>query len=297
MSEVGITLAEYVLFTDSSCDLPMSMVDKMELTVLPLTLTMNGKSYVNTLDEKNITYTELYRMLPKATEVKTSAVNQHAFEVEMEPVLQAGKDILYIGFSSGLSGTYSAGELAAQVMREKYPERKIYTVDTLCASLGEGLLVYLCWQQKAAGKSIEEVRDYCEENKLHVCHWFTVDDLMHLKRGGRVSATSALIGTVLGIKPVMHVDNDGLLKLVDKARGRKASIKRLITEVKNRAIEPTKYPMAISHGGCLDEANAIADMLKKELGVPEVIVNYCGPVVGAHSGPGTLALFCLGSER
>ena len=290
-------MSEYVLFTDSSCDLPQALASKMQLQVLPLTLNMDCKSYPNTLDEKYITYVDFYNMLPKATEVKTSAVNQHAFETAMEPVLAEGKDILYLGFSSGLSGTYSAGAMAAQVLHEKYPERKIYTVDTLCASLGEGLIVYLCWQQKQAGKTIEEVRDFAEETKLHICHWFTVNDLMHLKRGGRVSATSALIGSVLGIKPVMHMDNEGLLKLVDKARGRKASIKRLISEVEKRAIDPKTQTMFISHGGCADEANAIAETLKRDLGVPEVIVNYVGPVVGAHSGPGTLALFCVGTER
>ena len=290
-------MTEYVLFTDSSCDLPLALANEMQLTVLPLTLIMDGKSYPNTLDEKYITYTDLYSMLPKAADVKTAAVNQHAFETAMEPVLEAGKDILYLGFSSGLSGTYSAGAMAAQALQEKYPERKVYAVDTLCASLGEGLLVYLCWQQKQAGKTIDEVRDFAEANKLHICHWFTVDDLMHLKRGGRVSATSALIGSVLGIKPVMHMDDEGLLKLVDKARGRKASIRRLVNEVKNRAINPESQTMFISHGGCADEANAIAETLKRELNVPEVIVNYVGPVVGAHSGPGTLALFCVGTER
>jgi len=290
-------MSEYILMTDSCCDLPQSMVDEMQLTVQPLTVYLDGTPYKNYLDEREISYKKFYEILPGCKETKTSAVNQHDFMEAMEPILQAGKDVLYLGFSSGLSGTYSAAAMAAQELSEKYPERKIYTVDTLCASLGQGMLVYLAWLEKQAGKTIEEVRDYVEDTKLKQCHWFTVNDLFHLKRGGRVSGATALVGTMLGIKPVMHVDNEGHLIATGKARGRKASIKALLEEMKKRAIKPEEQVIFISHGGCLEEAEALAVTIRSELNVKDVIINHVGPVIGSHSGPGTMALFFIGTER
>ena len=290
-------MSEYILFTDSCCDLPQSLAEKMQLCVQPLTVYLDGKPYKNYLDEREISYNDFYEMLPHCKETKTSAVNQHDFMVAMEPVLQAGKDILYLGFSSGLSGTYSASVMAAEELCEKYPERKIYTVDTLCASLGQGMLVYLAWQQKEMGKTIEEVRDYVENIKLNQCHWFTVNDLFHLKRGGRVSGATALVGSMLGIKPVMHVDNEGHLIATGKARGRKASLKALVQEMKNRAINPEEQVIFISHGGCLEEAEALGETIRNELHVKDVVISHVGPVIGSHSGPGTMALFFIGTER
>ena len=290
-------MSEYVLFTDSCCDLPQYLVDEMQLNIQPLTVYLDGKPYKNYLDEREISYKKFYEMLPTCKETKTSAVNQHDFMVAMEPVLKEGKDILYLGFSSGLSGTYSASVMAAEELSEKYPERKIYTVDTLCASLGQGMLVYLAWLQKQAGKTIEEVRDYVENTKLHQCHWFTVNDLFHLKRGGRVSGATALVGTMLGIKPVMHVDNEGHLVATGKARGRKASIKALVQEMKDRAIDPKEQVIFISHGGCPEEAEALAETIRNELHVKDVVISHVGPVIGSHSGPGTMALFFIGTER
>ena len=215
----------------------------------------------------------------------------------MEPVLQAGQDVLYLGFSSALSGTYNAGALACAQLAEKYPDAKLYAVDTLCASLGQGMLIYLAVQQKRAGKSIEEVRDYVEENKLHLCHWFTVDDLHHLHRGGRVSATSAVLGTMLNIKPVLHVDDEGRLIFVEKVRGRRTSLKALLQHMEATAIAPETQTIFISHGDCLEEAQLLGQMIRDKLHVQDVVINYVGPVIGAHSGPGTLALFFLGTKR
>jgi len=290
-------MVDFVLLTDSCCDLPAEMAQEMQLEVLPLTVYMDEAEYRNYLDEREISYEDFYARLHTVKVTKTSAVNQHTFITAMESILQAGKDLLYIGFSSGLSGTYSAGMLAARELQEKYPERKIYAVDSLCASMGQGLLVWHAWQKKQAGMSIEQVRDWVEDNKLNLCHWFTVNDLMHLKRGGRVSATTALVGTVLSIKPVMHVDDEGHLTVVSKARGRKASLRALVDEARKLAIDPAEQVMFISHGGCRDEAEYVADMLRKELQVKDVIINYVGPVIGSHSGPGTMALFFLGTER
>ena len=288
---------QFALFTDSSCDLPLHLAEEMELTVLPLTLHMDGRDYKNYLDERDIAYPDFYAALPKAQSVKTSATNTQAFIEAMEPVLDAGQDILYVGFSSALSGTCNAGFQAAAELREKYPDRKIYCVDSLCASMGEGLLVTLADQKRRAGASIEEVRDYVEDTKLHVCHWFTVDDLNHLKKGGRVSATAAFLGTMLGIKPIMHVDNAGRLIPVDKQRGRKASVRRLADEMQRLAINPAEQKVYISHGGCEEDAKTLANIIRERMGTTDITIGYVGPVIGAHSGPGTLALFFLGTER
>ncbi len=288
---------DFVIMTDSSCDLPASLADRMELTVLPLYVEVDGQRYTNYLDEREISFKDIYAKLRTKCPAKTSAVNMNDFLEPMENLLRAGKDILYIGFSSGLSGTFSAGAMAAKELAERYPERRIYAVDSLCASLGQGLMIYLAWQEKQKGKGIEEVRDFVEANKLKLCHWFTIDDLMFLKRGGRISGATAVVGSMLNIKPVMHVDNEGHLIKVSTARGRKASIKALADEAEKRGIDLENQTIFISHGDCLEEANYLADIMRTRLHVKEVLVNYVGPVIGAHSGPGTIALFFLGNER
>lgn len=290
-------MSQYIVMTDSSCDLPAGLAAELELEVLPLSVLIDGKSYVNYLDERDITFADCYAALRAGKNATTSAVNVEAFVQAMEPHLQAGEDILYLGFSSALSGTYNAGAVAAQQLAEKYPERKLYAVDTLSASMGQGLLVYLTVQQKRAGATIEQARDYAEAQKLHLCHWFTVDDLNHLHRGGRVSATSAVLGTVLNIKPVLHMDNEGRLIFMEKVRGRRNSIKRMLEKMRETAIEPEKQIVFMSHGDCLEDAEYLAGRIREEWGVKDVVINYVGPVIGAHSGPGTLALFFLGKER
>jgi DegV family protein with EDD domain len=290
-------MTDYVLMTDSSCDLPAALAEKMELTVLPLYVDVNGQKYTNYLDEREISFSEIYARLRTKCPAKTSAVNFNDFLEPMESMLRAGRDILYIGFSSGLSSTYDAGAMAAREMAERFPERKIYTVDSLCASMGQGLLVYLAWKQKQSGCSIEEVRDYVEDNKLHLCHWFTIDDLMFLKRGGRISGATAIVGSMLSIKPVMHVDNAGHLIKVGTARGRKASLKALADQAERLGVDLDKQTVFISHGDCLEDANYLADIMRNRFGVKDVVINYVGPVIGAHSGPGTVALFFLGTER
>ena len=290
-------MSKYVIMTDSSCDLPAKLADEMELTVLPLYVDVDGQKFTNYLDEREISFAEIYTKLRTKCPAKTSAVNVNDFMEPMESLLKDGKDVLYIGFSSGLSGTYNAGAMAARELAEKYPERKILTTDSLCASMGQGLLVYLAWQQKQQGKSIEEVRDFVEENKLHLCHWFTIDDLMFLKRGGRVSGATAIVGSILSIKPVMHVDNDGHLIKVDTARGRKASIKALADRAEQLGIDLANQVIFISHGDCIEDANYLADIMRNRFHVKDVVISYVGPVIGAHSGPGTIALFFLGRER
>lgn len=287
----------FAIVTDSSCDLPAKLADEWELTVLPLTFNLLNKEYRNYLDGRELSFKDFYTHIRKGELCTTSAVNVQDFVTKMEPLLQAGTDVLCVAFSSGLSNTYNAAKLACEELAPKYPERKVYAVDTLCASLGEGLLVYHAVQERQKGKSIDEVRAYLEENKLHLCHWFTVEDLNHLKRGGRISAATALIGTMLSIKPVMHVDDDGHLINVGKARGRRASLLALVDHMEETVTDPASQVVFISHGDSQEDADFVADEVKKRFGVKTVVTNFVGPVIGAHSGPGTIALFFFGTHR
>ena len=290
-------MSEYVLITDSSADLSQEMVQELGVTVLPLSFTIQGKTYRNYPDNREMDLPLFYDMLRAGELATTSAVNVAEYTQAVEPILQEKKDVLILAFSSGLSSTYQASVLAAEELREKYPDRKIYTVDTLCASMGQGLLVYLAVQEQRKGKSIEEVRDWAESTKLHLCHQFTVDDLHFLKRGGRISATTAVVGSMLQIKPVLHVDNEGHLINIGKARGRQASLKALVDKMEKTVTEEGRKTVFISHGDCRKDAVTVADMVRERFGTQDIRINYVGPVIGAHSGPGTLALFYLGTER
>ena len=290
-------MSEFVLMTDSSADLSQEMVQELGVTVLPLSFTIQGKVYRNYPDNREMDLPLFYDMLRAGELATTSAVNVAEYTQAVEPILQEKKDVLILAFSSGLSSAYQASVLAAEELREKYPDRKIYTVDTLCASLGQGLLVYLAVQEQRKGRSIEEVRDWAESTKLHLCHQFTVDDLHFLKRGGRISATTAVVGSMLQIKPVLHVDNEGRLINIGKARGRQASLKALVDKMEKTVTEEGKKTVFISHGDCRKDAVAVADMVRERFGTQDIRINYVGPVIGAHSGPGTLALFYLGTER
>ncbi|MBO5883885.1 MAG: DegV family protein [Clostridia bacterium] len=285
---------EYVIVTDSSADLELDTAKENGIEILDLMVVVEGEAPKR---NREVDVKEFYKLLREKKGATTAALNIDDFANVLEPIAASGKDILYLGFSSGLSGTYAAGKLAAEELSEKYPERKIYTCDTLCASLGEGLLVYLAAMKKKAGATIEEVRDFVENSKLNLCHWFTVDDLFFLKRGGRVSAATAVLGTMLSIKPVMHVDNAGKLINVEKARGRRDSVNRLFEKCKTTAIDISEQTVFICHGDCIEDAEYLADRIKNELGVKEVFIGYTGPVIGAHSGPGTLAIFYIGTER
>ena len=235
--------------------------------------------------------------MPGSAPATTSAISVGVFDEAMRKILDSGRDVLYLAFSSALSTTYQSAVIAADDLREAYPGRKIFVVDTLSASLGQGLLVYLCVQEKRKGKTIDQVHVFAEETKAKVCHWFTVDDLNHLKRGGRVSAAAALFGTMLSIKPVLHVDDTGHLVPVSKTRGRKASLLALVDRMAESAVDPAGQTIFISHGDCEADAEFVADEVRRRFGVQDIYINYVGPVIGNHSGPGTLALFFLGSRR
>ena len=290
-------MSEFVLMTDSSADLSQEMVQELGVTVLPLSFTIQGKTYRNYPDNREMDLPLFYDMLRAGELATTSAVNVAEYTQAVEPILQEKKDVLILAFSSGLSATCHSAQIAAQELSERYPDRKIWVVDSLCASLGQGLLVWYAARMKAQGKSMEEVRDWLEDNKLHLCHWFTVDDLHFLKRGGRISPATAVVGTMLSIKPVMHVDDEGRLVKVGTARGRNASLKALVNHMEETAIDPGSQVVFISHGDCLEDAQKVADDVKRRFGVEQVVLNNVGPVIGAHSGPGTVALFFLGSKR
>lgn len=290
-------MSDFVILTDSSADLSADMAEKLDVQVLPLCFILNDHTYYNYPDNREMDPHLFYDRLRKGEVATTNAVNVAQYTEALEPLLQAGKDVLILAFSSGLSTTYNSSLIAVEELRAKYPDRKLYTVDTLCASLGQGLLVWYAARERDRGHSIEEVRDWVEERKLNLCHQFTVDDLHFLKRGGRISAATAVVGSMLQIKPVLHVDNEGHLINIGKARGRQAALKALVDKMEQTAIDSGSLTVFISHGDCLEDAQTVAEMVKKRFGVQEVYINYVGPVIGAHSGPGTLALFYMGTER
>ncbi len=290
-------MSNYVIITDSSCDLHDSLVKELELEVLPLSFIMDGKTYRNYSDNREMSPKDFYNKEREGIMATTNAVNVGEATEAIEAVLKQGKDVLVLGFSSGLSTTFNSFQIAAEELAEQYPDRKVYAVDTLCASLGQGMLVYQAAKLRQAGKSIEEVRDWTEQNKLRQCHWFTVNDLFFLKKGGRVSAATAVVGTMLQIKPVMHVDNEGHLIKVDTARGRKASLAALVDKVGELGEDPAEQTMFISNSDCAEDAQYVADEIKKRYGTKEIIINSIGPVIGAHTGPGCVALFFMGKHR
>ena len=290
-------MRDYVLMTDSCCDLSASLAEELGVFALPLSLELSGQTYHNYLDGREIGFSDFYNRIRAGETATTSAISVGIFEEAMRPFLESGKDILCLSFSSALSTTYQSAVIAAGEMAESFPEAKIHVVDTLSASLGQGLLVFLCARKKQAGLDIDALRDYAEQTKGQVCHWFTVDDLNHLTRGGRVSATAALFGTMLSIKPVLHVDDQGRLIPVSKSRGRRAALTALVDRMEQTAVDPGTQTVFISHGDCPEDAQFVADEIRRRFGTEDIRINFVGPVIGNHSGPGTMALFFLGTER
>lgn len=290
----------FEIVTDSSSNLVEEMIDDFGLHVLPLTFMVDGEDevYQSYLKGEHTDLSQFYTMMREGKVFKTSLPNLADTEQLMRGLLEQGRDVLYLGFSSGLSGTYEAVELLVGQLAGEFPDRTVLSVDTLAASGGEGLLVWHAVQRARAGAAIEEVRDWVEANKLKLAHWFTVDDLMFLFRGGRVSKTSAWAGTMLNIKPVMHVDDEGHLIPLEKVRGRKKSLKALVDHMEQTATSPVAdQTVFISHGDCIEDAEYVADLVRERFGVTDILINYVDPVIGAHSGPGTMALFFLASER
>lgn len=285
---------DYVITTDNNSDLPESYFREHGVGCTYLSYAMDGKIYTHGdfLPEH-----QFYEAMRNGSLPTTAQANPEITREMMEPYLKEGKDILHIAFSSGLSGTCSSAILAAQELMEEYPERKIVVVDSLAASLGQGLLVYFAQQKKEAGEDMDAVAQWAENNKLHIVHMFTVDDLYHLYRGGRLSKTAAVVGSVLNIKPVLHVDNEGKLVPVGKVRGRKKALLELVKAMEEKTQGYETDTVFISHGDCKEDAEFVAEKVRERYRVKTMIINHVGAVIGAHSGPGTLALFFVGSPR
>jgi len=285
----------YQIITDSCCDFTEAMYRELSVLCVPLTVTYNGCSYNNFSDEAAVK--AFYDELRTGVTATTAAANPDDWAKTMVPVLEQGRDILILTFSSGLSTTCQSAMIAAKELREQYPERTINVVDTLSAALGQGLLVWYACKKRDEGMTLQELTDWVEENKLHLCHWVTVDDLAHLKRGGRISATTALVGTMLNIKPIIHVDNDGHLINLAKVRGRKAATEYIAGKLGELGEGYGNETVFIAHGDCPEDAAALEKLVKEKYGVKHVYTGYVGPVIGAHTGPGVLVVFFMGKER
>lgn len=286
---------DYVIFTDSACDIPVETLSEWGVKVCPLTLAFTGSE--QQYRDGEIPSADFYNRMRKGEVAKTAAVNVETFQNAFEEEAQKGNGVLYLGFSSGLSTTYNSGRLALVQLSEKYPDLTFISVDSLAASAGFGLLLYLTVQKKKEGASITEAAEYAENTKLHLCHWFTVDDLVYLKRGGRVSPAMAFLGNALGIKPVLHVDNEGHLINVTKVHGRKSAIRALADKVGELGLDPKGGTIFVCHGDCMNDVETLNGFLQEKYGRGIDLTVYTGTVIGSHSGPGTLAIFFVGKER
>lgn len=288
----------FKIISDSSCNLSVELLEELGIIHKSLTIIAeDGTEIKDYLTDKNFSYKDFYTRLRNKEHIKTSLINSEEFTLLFEDVLKSGEDVLAIIFSSGISGTYQSAKIAADDLREKYPERKLIVIDSLAASIGHGLLIYYAAMMQKEGKSIEEVADFVYKNRLNMVHKFTVDDLFFLKRGGRLSGGVAIIGTILQIKPVLHVDNEGKLINQAKVNGRKKSINAIFDSLKDNAIDIENQVLAICHGDCIEDAEYLAEKIRSEYKVKDIIINYCDPVLAAHAGPNVLALFYLGKER
>ncbi len=288
-------MKDFVIFTDSGSDLPIALMEEWGVRSLDLTFRFEDedKEYGNGEMAPKV----FYDRMREGGVAKTAAINMDSFRNAFEGALKEGLDVLYVGFSSGLSATYHSATLAAEELREEYPDSKVITVDTLGASAGEGMLVWLAVETKKKGGTIEDTAAAVENHKMNLAHWFTVDDLEYLKRGGRVSPAVAFVGGLLGIKPILHVDNEGHLISRGKVRGRKAALKALVDKYKELACCPGASPIYVCHADCDADVEMLKEMLDDACACDVDLVVDVGPVIGAHSGPGTIAIFFLGKER
>lgn len=287
-------MREFIIATDSTVDLQKKFLEENHILTISLSYIMDGITYK---DLDGLSHEEFFEKLRNGSLPTTSQINPEEAEEALEPVVREGKDILYIGFSSGLSGSYNSVRMAAEDLMEKYPEAKIITIDSLCASMGEGLLLYKVLRLKEQGKSIDEIAEWTEENKLHICHNVTVDDLNHLHRGGRISKTTAVLGTMVKIKPIIHMDNEGKLVVIGKERGRKKSLLTLLDKMEKQMQGYENDVVMITHGDCIEDAKYLEEQIRERFGIEKIIINGIGSVIGSHTGAGVVAVFFMGNER
>lgn len=287
----------YKIITDSTCDLPSTVIKELDVHVIPMEYILDGVSHFQDLEDEGEKTASFYGSLREGKVSSTSMINTARFMGVFEPYLKAGQDILHVSFSSALSGSYNASRMAAEELKELYPERQILVLDSVAASIGQGLLVYHAVLKKRQGMSLEELYEWLEENKKKICHWFTVEDLMHLKRGGRINALSANIGTALNIKPILSVNMEGELVNLGKVMGRKKSLSELIVKMKSCAETAENQVVIIGHGDSLKDAEFLSTKLKNELHVKEVIMTQIGPIIGSHTGPGMIGLTFVGERE
>ncbi|GFN35687.1 DegV family protein [Tepidimicrobium xylanilyticum] len=285
-----------IVMTDSCCDLPYDFIKESNIHVIPFTYHMDGEDYSDDFG-KSLDYKEFYNRIRKGSMPTTSQITAFTFEENFRKFTSEGYSVIYIGFSSQLSSTFNNAILARNMLLEENPSLDITLIDSRSASVGQGAIIFYVSQMLKEGKSKEEIIQWVEENKLKVNHWFVVDSLEHLKRGGRISSASAAVGTLLDIKPLLNVDDYGKLNVIKKIRGRKKSIKTLLDVLKLNIVNPEEQVIFINHGDCLDEAEYLKELLLKEVRVKDVMINYVGPIIGTHTGPGMLCMVFLGQDR
>ncbi|MDR1801393.1 MAG: DegV family protein [Lachnospiraceae bacterium] len=287
-------MRDFIISVNSTVDAPKEWLDENKIVVVPLKYTIDGVTYV---DKEGLTPKEFFNKLREGKQSVTTQVNPEDAKAIFEPILKEGKDILHLGFTSGLSGTLNSMVVAGEELSEAYPEAKIIVIDTLCACLGEAMILFYALKMKNEGKTIDEIAKWVEENKLHVCHNVTVDDLHHLHRGGRISKTTAIVGSLIQIKPIIHVDDAGKLQVIGRSRGRKKSLHKLVDMAAEQSIGWNNDIIMITHGDCIDDANYVASLVRERLGVDNIMINDIGTVIGSHTGPGVLAVFNMGNKR
>ena len=287
-------MRDYIITVNSTVDTGKEWLEERNVPVIPLKYTIDGQEYT---DMYGLSDKEFFQKLREGKMSVTSQINPEEAKEMLEPYVKEGKDVLHLAFSSALSGTCNSMKIAAEELQEEYPEAKGIVVDTLCACMGEAMLLYYALKQKEAGKTIEEVAQWAEENKLHVCHNVTVDDLFHLHRGGRVSKTAAVLGTMVKVKPIIHMDDNGALQVIGKERGRKKSLHKIVDMAVERSKGWDNEIIMITHGDCLEDAEYVAKLVREKMGVENVFIHNIGTVIGSHTGPGVVATFCMGNKR
>ena len=285
---------DYIVTVNSTVDVPKEWLKERNVPFIPLKYTIDGETYQ---DMSGLSSKEFFAKLREGKMSVTSQVNPEEAKEALEPFLKEGKDVLHLGFSSGLSGTFNSMKLAAEALQEEYPDRKLIIVDTLCACMGEALLLYYVLKRKSEGMTIEEAAQWAEEHKLHICHNVTIDDLYHLQRGGRVSKTAAVLGSMVQIKPMIHMDNEGKLQVIGKERGRKKSLQKIVERAAEQFKGWENDIIMITHGDCIDDAEYVAELVRRKMGIRNILINNIGTVIGSHTGPGVVAVFCMGDER